>query len=1789
MTQKPKKKQKIFIEALEQRIMLDGAGASTFLDLIDERNQEEIKKNSKIIDTTRDNNEVPFANTARDQNKKNVVFIDSAVSDYETIINSFKENTEFYLINSNEDGFKRISEILNDRKDIDGLHIIGHGSAGEILFGNAFLNNDTITNYQSTLASIGQSLTTSGDILFYGCNIASTEQGEILIKKISEITKADIAASDDLTGKGGDWVLEKKIGIIETQNFKIGGYNHDLVSWGNMSSSSNSVGISHIFGTQIETDTTPDLTKDANDNGNSSTYDWFVYREKSGLSISTNTYVSEVDIDGGNQSLSADNTTGDVSTSLRTLNQNTSLSSATVSSYYVYFTDTNKNGNPNYKTGGIVFDGEIIGVFFSSKYTLGPDNTLPNSTSNRSTAYTINDTYGDSDADYYNGTETDKDNFTGGRVFEDGSEYFDDDADISTSIDSATVSNASSGGTNNWLRVRAKNGNGGDIIRVIVKENTLPTASNSTVYINENNQASTAGDRTPSNISKIFAASDFNYSDGDSDSLSKIKITTLESAGVLEYSSNGSSWADVTLNQEITASDIGNNRLRFTPAANSESNVTFGFKVHDGTDYSSSAYTMTVSVNAAPNVTDATVGSTVSADGTSSGDVHDGVADSDDNDSVLVVTGVASGNESSNNSIVTNNTGVGSAVSGTYGSLNIASNGTYTYTASSTNNISYGSTATDIFTFTTRDDETASGSFAYDVGTITFTVASSISLVADTDAVAEDGTVTHSTNSAGTVISDDAADTNGLVVTNISHTNGNADTIESGSTYTDSSGEPGSVVGTYGTLKIGADGTYTYTADQTAADALDLNDQVTDVFTYTADGATATLTIIVTGINDNPTAVNDTGYIKEGGTLTVANSAAASSGTSTGNHTGDITDNDTDADASSTATITSITATTAGRSAQTTFSSSSETVSGSYGTLTINSNGSYSYAANSNISGLDAGDANITDVFTYIVSDGTATSTATLTINVIASQDLTARNDTGTVNEDATLTVADGDDANSITTAATSYSADDAESISVQENKAAGLAFSKDGLKMFHAGNDNDDIHEYTLTSAFDVSSASYVDSLDVSARDAEIFGITFNNDGTKLYFTGANTADAVFQYSLGTAYDISSGTYDNVSLSVVDNRPCGIRFNNDGTKLFVTGFDSQRIEEYSLSTAFDISSSSATYAGNSERLNTSSYETNPRDIEFNSDGTRLFITGGTGDDITEYELSTAFDVSTATYHGEYDTSSQDGNTFSLRFNNDGSKMFMLGYNSDKVHEYNLASPYNLIDISGEHSGDVINTSSTANYDTDPDSDTLTITSIIATTAGGSAQTTFSSNTEAVTGSYGILTINSNGSYQYAATLDATDALDAGDVVTDVFTYIVSDGQGETDTATITITVIGVNDAPSAQNDVGVIVEGGTLTVANGANANLSGSYDATGEHSGDVIDTSSSSHTDSDADASASLTVTAIRKGQESGSGDSGTVGAALTGTYGQLTIAADGSYSYAANQSAANALAAGESANDYFTYTVSDSTATDTAQITITVLGSNDAPSATADTGYIQEGKTLTVADGASANDADSSSNNNDATGDHTGDILGNDTDPDTNDTLTVTTYTHTSSAGQGGAASGANGNSGTAGTNNVAGDYGTLDLEANGSYTYTANSNITNLDVDDETFTDVFTYTLSDGTTTTTETITITIEASGDVTAQNDTGTVNEDATLTVANSENANSVTALSLVRTTSINSQESYPRDVTFNNDGTKMFTIGATGDDIGYYTLSTAYDTSTATHQADYLGGTYTTAWSLSF
>ena len=98
-----------------------------------------------------------------------------------------------------------------------------------------------------------------------------------------------------------------------------------------------------------------------------------------------------------------------------------------------------------------------------------------------------------------------------------------------------------------------------------------------------------------------------------------------------------------------------------------------------------------------------------------------------------------------------------------------------------------------------------------------------------------------------------------------------------------------------------------------------------------------------------------------------------------------------------------------------------------------------------------------------------------------------------------------------------------------------------------------------------------------------------------------------------------------------------------------------------------------------------------------------------------------------------------------------------------------------------------------------------------------------------MTGAYGVLTIGADGSYTYDANTTVgfgPDQLGAGQTVTDRFIYTLSDGTTTT-TANIDILVIGVNDAPIAQNDEGVINEGATLTVNDGNARNSNGDIDA--------------------------------------------------------------------------------------------------------------------------------------------------------------------------------------------------------------------------------------------------------------------------------------------------------------------------------------------------------------------------
>ncbi len=240
-----------------------------------------------------------------------------------------------------------------------------------------------------------------------------------------------------------------------------------------------------------------------------------------------------------------------------------------------------------------------------------------------------------------------------------------------------------------------------------------------------------------------------------------------------------------------------------------------------------------------------------------------------------------------------------------------------------------------------------------------------------------------------------------------------------------------------------------------------------------------------------------------------------------------------------------------------------------------------------------------------------------------------------------------------------------------------GLIFTPDGTKMFVSDQTGTQIEEFTLSSPWDISTASDSESpLNITVSGAsQIEDIAFNSDGTKLFVVD-RAQDKIHEYTVSSAYDISaasivtSGDLDMTSDSV-DNAE-DLFFSTDGETLFV--LDNQgadRIVEYTCSTAFDVSTCSdassdlALVDGSGTALDASDA------FEFSSDGKKLYIADPGNDVIQEYILGAAWDVSSAGHNNTFDISSQEPEARGLAFGENGQKLYVTG-TSDTVWQFNL-------------------------------------------------------------------------------------------------------------------------------------------------------------------------------------------------------------------------------------------------------------------------------------------------------------------------------------------------------------------------------------------------------------------------------------------------------------------------------------------------------------------------------------
>ena len=245
--------------------------------------------------------------------------------------------------------------------------------------------------------------------------------------------------------------------------------------------------------------------------------------------------------------------------------------------------------------------------------------------------------------------------------------------------------------------------------------------------------------------------------------------------------------------------------------------------------------------------------------------------------------------------------------------------------------------------------------------------------------------------------------------------------------------------------------------------------------------------------------------------------------------------------------------------------------------------------------------------------------------------------------------------------------------------------FSSDGSKIFILNRSIDELLQYNLTIPYDISTIpSSPSSVFSITQDTVLRSFHIKPDGTKIYIVGDST-DTVYQYSLSTPWDLSTISYDSISFSFSSQtgNPSSVYFKTDGTKMYIYGrgtflSEPDFIYQYTLSTPWNIST--ATY--DSISFQTNNEDSNVYDMLFNDDGAKLFLVGYTNDAIYQYTLSTPWDISTASYDNiSLSLSSISGNLSSPAYlftNFNGTKLYVQDSSSNHIFQFSFGVEYNI-------------------------------------------------------------------------------------------------------------------------------------------------------------------------------------------------------------------------------------------------------------------------------------------------------------------------------------------------------------------------------------------------------------------------------------------------------------------------------------------------------------------------------
>jgi hypothetical protein len=234
-----------------------------------------------------------------------------------------------------------------------------------------------------------------------------------------------------------------------------------------------------------------------------------------------------------------------------------------------------------------------------------------------------------------------------------------------------------------------------------------------------------------------------------------------------------------------------------------------------------------------------------------------------------------------------------------------------------------------------------------------------------------------------------------------------------------------------------------------------------------------------------------------------------------------------------------------------------------------------------------------------------------------------------------------------------------------QDSLPQGVFFKPDGLKMYVVGATNDAVYEYNLSTAWNVSTASYLQSFSVVSQEAAPRGLFFKPDGLKMYIVGSTTSDAVLEYNLSSAWNISTASYlQSFSVAAQENFPTDLFFRSDGLKMYVVGITNDYVNEYDLSSAWNVST--ASYLQRflvGDALNAGG-------LFFKPDGLKMYVVGNGTDVINEYNLSSAWNVTTSTLFQSLSIADRSLGASGLYIRADGGQLYLI---ESSVYQYTMS------------------------------------------------------------------------------------------------------------------------------------------------------------------------------------------------------------------------------------------------------------------------------------------------------------------------------------------------------------------------------------------------------------------------------------------------------------------------------------------------------------------------------------